>query len=163
MVLQDFDTFFVVVLTLVKNIQGLGIPNTSPPENNESTMPVKSKLKTTNDLYLVLCNYFTKIKFGLQNLSKIQLNGLPLDPTGVWKNFTMRTQKHTKTMEDQQIQQLFLKNSEFIIQSLSKVDLYGLPLDPTKMKMLKEQQESIQDENLMFSENDENTSLMESM
>ena len=106
MVLQDFDTFLVVVLTLVygsiKNIQGLGIPKTSPPENNESTMPVKSKLKTTNDLYFNLCNYFTKIKFGLQNLSKIQLNGLPLDPTGVWKNFTMRTQKHTKTMEDQQ-------------------------------------------------------------
>jgi hypothetical protein len=135
----------VVVLTLVygsiKNIQGLGIPNTSPPENNESTMPVKSKLKTTNDLYLDLCNYFTKIKFGLQNRSKIQLNGLPLDPTGIWKRFTVRVEKQMEMMVDQQIsiQDKVLKNSECRIQSLSKVDLCGLLMDPTKIKLLKEE------------------------
>jgi len=110
MVLQDCNTLLEAILTLVT---------------------VKSKLKTMNDLYMDLLNYFT-FAFAFD---------LPLDPTGIWKKFTMRVEKQMEMMVDQQIsiQDKVLKNSEFRIQSLSKVDLCGLLMDPTKIKLLKEE------------------------
>ena len=132
MVLQDCNTLLEAILTLVT---------------------VKSKLKTMNDLYMDLLNYFT-FAFALD---------LPLDPTGIWKRFTMRVEKQMEMMVDQQksIQDKVLKNSECRIQSLSKVDLCGLLMDPTKIKLLKEEQVSIHQSNSQLIH--ENESLMQSM
>merc|ERR1712226_743180 len=130
MVLQDCNTLLEAILTLVT---------------------VKSKLKTMNDLYMDLLNYFA---FAFD---------LPLDPTGIWKKITMRVEKQMEMMVDQQIsiQDKVLKNSEFRIQSLSKVDLCGLLMDPTKIKILKEEQVSIHQSNSQLIH--ENESLMQSM
>jgi len=127
MVLQDCNTLLGAILTLVA---------------------VKSKMKTINDFYMDLLNYFT---FAFV---------LPLDPTGIWKKLTMRVEK---PMEDQEksIQNKVFKNSEFRIQSLSKADLCGLLMDPTKIKMLKEEQVSIHQFNSQLIH--ENESLMQSM
>ena len=130
MVLQDCNTLLEAILTLVT---------------------VKSKLKTRNDLYMDLLNYFA---FAF---------ALPLDPTGIWKRFTMRVEKQMEMMVDQQIsiQDKVLKNSECRIQSLSKVDLCGLLMDPTKIKLLKEEQVSIHQSNSQLIH--ENESFMQSM
>jgi len=132
MVLQDCNTLLEAILTLVT---------------------VKSKLKTMNDLYMDLLNYFA-FAFAFD---------LPLDPTGIWKRFTMRVEKQMEMMVDQQIsiQDKVLKNSECRIQSLSKVDLCGLLMDPTKIKLLKEEQVSIHQSNSQLIH--ENESLMQSM
>jgi len=101
---------------------------------------------------------------------------LPLDPTGVWSEIAPFKCVWPNTNKNQQVNSpiqdnegltddltedlQFLKSDEFGIQNQPKVDLNGLPLDPTRLKLLKGQQGSIQDEGLMFSKNNENISLL---